>query len=304
MSDWDGYRVFLAVAETGSLSAAARTLRLSQPTVGRAIAALERRLGTRLFLRQARGLTPTPAGAALMEPARRMAEAAARVPNALAGGGIAASEPVRISCTEGIGILWLTAKLRELNTAHPEIPLSLIIDNLAVDLARRQADIAVRLFRPREPDLIAKRVGLLVSGLYASADYVKAHGVPRRMSDLKRHRFVGQDHHGATMISPQARWLGRQIGDRPLAFASNSLVAQYRAIRLGWGIGLVPPIFFRGDPDLVRVLPEADTPRLEIWLAVHADLRRDPRIALVYDTLGDLLRRDRRALADGAAERP
>jgi DNA-binding transcriptional LysR family regulator len=295
MIDWNALQVFLVAAEGGSFSAAARRLKLSQPTVSRQIAALEEQLGARLFLRQARGLELTPAGESVIELAKRMEEDAVTVERRLTGAAAGVEGEVRVSTTEGLGVLWLTERLLPFRQRHPGIRLDLVIDNTAADLARREADIAVRLFQPRQPDLVAKRVGRLGLGLYASTDYLARRGTPQRIEELKDHELVAFDNTPA--LPPQAVWLAKAAAGAAPAFRSNSLLAQYQAARAGWGIAIAPALLLAGDPGLRRVLPQAPVPALDIWLVVHADLRRSPRIRLVYDELADVFARHRQALA-------
>lgn len=295
--DWSALKAFLAAAEGGSFSAAAKTLRLSQPTVSRQVAELERGLNARLFVRQARGLVLTPSGEGILELARRMEETAVAVERRLSGEEAAAGGLVRVSVTEGLASHWLIDKLVPFRLAHPALALDIRVDNTAVDLARREADIAIRLFRPKQADLVAKRVGSLGLGLYAAASYLARKGEPRALAELAGHDLVGFGE--VPYLPPQGAWMMQAAGGRALAFRSNSLTAQYQAVRAGWGIGVAPHFVMASDPAVRRVLAAAKTPVLELWLVVHGDLRRSPRIRLVFDELAALFARHRAELAGG-----
>lgn len=295
--DWSALKAFLAAAEGGSFSAAAKTLRLSQPTVSRQVAELERGLNARLFVRQARGLVLTPSGEGILELARRMEETAVAVERRLSGEEAAAGGLVRVSVTEGLASHWLIDKLVPFRLAHPALALDIRVDNTAVDLARREADIAIRLFRPKQADLVAKRVGSLGLGLYAAASYLARKGEPRALAELAGHDLVGFGE--VPYLPPQGAWMMQAAGGRALAFRSNSLTAQYQAVRAGWGIGVVPHFVMASEPAVRRVLAAAKTPVLELWLVVHGDLRRSPRIRLVFDELAALFARHRAELAGG-----
>lgn len=295
--DWSALKAFLAAAEGGSFSAAAKTLRLSQPTVSRQVAELERGLNARLFVRQARGLVLTPSGEGILELARRMEETAVAVERRLSGEESTAGGLVRVSVTEGLASLWLIDKLIPFRLAHPALALDIRVDNTAVDLARREADIAIRLFRPKQADLVGKRVGSLGLGLYAATSYLARRGEPRTLADLSSHDLVGFGE--VPFLPPQGAWMMQAAAGRVLAFRSNSLTAQYQAVRAGWGIGVVPHFVTANDPAVRRVLVAAKVPVLELWLVVHGDLRRSPRIRLVFDELAALFARHRAELAGG-----
>src|SRR5512143_3285810 len=178
-TDWDGFRVLLAVMERGSFSSAARRLGISQSTASRRIAELERTLGARLLVRRGRGVAPTPAGDRVLTEVRRMADGAMTAVRTASGDGARLGRPVRITATEGIGTLWLPRRIAALQADSPRLRVELLIDDKPVDLAARHADIAIRMFRPRQPDLVVRKVGALGFGFFASRTYLAARGVPR-----------------------------------------------------------------------------------------------------------------------------
>src|SRR5262245_28098759 len=208
--EWTALRDFLAVAEGGSLSAAARRLGVSQPTLTRRMAALEERLGAELFLRTPRGLELTEAGEAILEPARHMEQEARNAEVAVTGRDRALAGPVRITATEGLAIDWLTPELAVFRRNHPEIEIQFLIRNTNVNLLELAADIAVPLARPRQADLVARRVGTLAYGLYAEHGYLDARGRPRNDDDLRGHQAVVFDE--LLRHSQFGTWLERSLG--------------------------------------------------------------------------------------------
>lgn len=288
--DWDGFRVLLAVIERGSFSAGARALGISQPTAGRKVAALEDVLGTRLLVRRSRGVALTPAGEQIVDDVRRMADDANAAVRRAGGGDQQVLARVRISATEGLGAVWLPRRLLPLSRAEPTLRLELVIDNAPVDLAARQAEIAVRLFRPREPDLVVRKVGTIAFGLYASPAYLSSHGTPRRLADLAKHDVIG---FGTSAVMPSyVRWLQKFVPEDRFVLRTASLLAQQEAARAGYGIAIGTRVILDGDPRLRRVLPRARIPGMDAWLAVHSDVRRNASVARVYDYLTELFARE------------
>jgi len=295
MTDWTLLRAFHAVAETGSLSGAAKRLRVSQPTIGRQIAALEREFNSRLFVRHSRGLELTAAGASIRAAAAQMEEAATAIDRRVTGLDMTPAGSVRLSTTEGLGIHWLPPHLAAFRDRHPNIAVELVVDNFAVNLARRDADIALRLIRPQQPDLIGRKVARLRLGLYAARSYLARRRPPAQADELRQHDLVGFE--GNLAAIGQAVWFGAAIGDARVAFRSNSLLAQFEAVRAGIGIGVLSSYMAEPDPALARVLPGLAPPDIDIWLVVHSDLKRNPRIRLLYDFLADRIRDHRGELA-------
>jgi DNA-binding transcriptional LysR family regulator len=297
VNDWDGYRVFAAVVERGSFSRAAGELGISQPTASRRVDELERSLGARLLVRRARGVVPTPAGERVAAEVRRMAQAAVLAGAAATGAAGPARRRVRISATEGFGAVWLPHRIAELRAGHPELAIEIVVDNAASDLGARQADLAVRLFRPRQADLVARRVGSVGFGLFAAQRYLAARGAPRRLDDLAKHDHVGFIDRGALAPS-YLRWLRKIVPEDRFVASASSLLAMTELARAGTGIVLGTVALLAADPRLVRILPRARPPAMDIWLAVHADVRRDPDVVLVMDRLAAVFAREAAALSD------
>lgn len=299
MIDWSSYRVFLAVAECGSLSEAARRLNSSQPTIGRQIQSLEQALGRKLFARMPRGMVPTPAGEAILDAVRGMAEAALAVERRLSAGASDLPGEVRIAATEGIGSQWLTARLADFRRRHPEIVLTVTVSNHAADLSRREADIALRLFRMTAGDYVVKKLGPVAQGLYAASSYLARRGVPTSLADLHSHEMVGFTETGDRL--PQAPHVERLAQGR-YAFRSNSLLTQLQALRQGYGLGMTSCFLADPDPGLVRVLTTEVGYHFDAWAVVHRDLRQSPRIRLVFDEIVGLFAEDHALFAGRRSE--
>ncbi len=295
MWDWSGLQYLLSIADTGNQSAAARQLNVSQPTVGRRLAKLEHDLGTKLFDRTPDGFVLTAAGEQLLEHARRIEQESIAAHRAISGGDSALAGTVRISATEALGITWLTPALARLQAVHPGMRIELVIENAAVNLLRREADIAVRLFRPTQNELVGRYLGLHAMGFYATPGYLERHGLPASVAELAQHAIVGFDE--SMSFIPHVRWLDQQISPDQVVFRSNSNLAQLQATQSGLGIGLLSCFVADRAGGIVRVLPDADVKGHEIWLVTHSDLRRSARIRTVYDHLADLIGQERQALA-------
>ncbi len=285
--DWSALRDFLTVAECGTLSAAARSLGVSQPTLTRRMTALEESLGSDLFHRSPRGLALTAAGEALLGPVREMESGAQAVELVARGSETSLAGSVRVTMTEGLALAWLPPELARLRRLHPRIDVEVIVKNTALNLLRREADIAIRLGRPRQQmELVTRRVGELVLGLYASRAYLEENGEPGTLDDLAAHTGIAFDE--AEMYTGAGSWVESILGDAHVAYRANTLSAQRAAIRAGVGIGPQTCMIAAEDPELVRVVPEVEV-RLEIWLVTHPGLRRTARVGAVFDFLAERL---------------
>ncbi len=294
--DWEGFRALLAVVESGSFSSAARGLGISQPTASRRIAQLESALGARLLVRRSRGVVATPAGERVLAQVRRMAEGATAAVRIASGDASRLGRPVRITATEGLGTLWLPPRIAALRAEVPGLRVEVLVDNAAADLAARQADIAIRLFRPRQPDLVARKVGSLGFGFFAAPAYLAARGVPRRLADLARHDHVGFIERGLVMPA-YVRWLRRMVPEERFVVSASSVPSMIELARAGSGILLGTLVLLVPDRTLVRLLPKARPAPLDIWLAAHVDVRRDPEVVRVLAALDAMFAREAAALA-------
>ena len=284
---WDLYRSFLGAMRFGSLSAAARELRLTQPTLGRHIAALEASLRTKLFARSRHGLAPTSAARALLPHAEAMEAAAMALRRAASGEADEIGGTVRITASNVIGAEVLPPILTQFREHHPAIALELALSDRTQDLSRRDADIAVRMIRPTQKTLIAKRLGTIRIGLFAHARYLARRGMPRNIDELAHHDIIGFDREVAAMRS-----LGMSLAITRDLFAlrTDDSAAQLNALRAGFGIGVCQVGIATRSKDMVPVLPGLVAFKLEMWLVMHQDLKSSRRVRLVFDHLAAALK--------------
>jgi DNA-binding transcriptional LysR family regulator len=291
LTDWSLLRSFLAVLRRGSLSAAARDTGLTQPTIGRHIDALEGALGVALFSRSPSGLLATEAARQLVPHAEAMEAAFAALKRAATPGGDGQSlrGTIRISASEIMGTFVLPEILAELRGRFPELVLELALNNRTDDLLRRHADLAVRMTRPKQDGLVARRLGSLSLGLYAHRAYVARRGLPERLEDLRRHDVVGfdRDDHSARAVAGTTLPISRDL----FSFRTDSDIAQVMAVRAGLGIGMMLKRLARADAGLVAVLADRVSVTLECWLAVHEDQKDAAAVRAVFDGLGSGLSR-------------
>lgn len=282
-TDWNLYASFREVMRQGSLSAAARVLGLTQPTLGRHIAALETDLGAALFTRSPLGLAPTAAAHELLPRVEEMHAAAEAARRTVSGGPSAESGVVRVTASEIIGGVVLPPLLAAFREAHPGIVVELVLTNRNQDLLRRDADIAVRMVRPVQSALVARRVGTVAIGLFAHVRYALAHGLPTTVAAIADHPLIGFD-----LDEASARSLadsGIALRRDRFAFRCDSDLAQLAALRAGFGLGGCQLGIAAGDPNLVPVLADDIRFELEMWLAMHEDLRTVGRVRTMYDFL-------------------
>ena len=284
---WELYRSFLAVIRERSLSGAARALALTQPTIGRHIDALEAALGLALFTRSQAGLDATEGAIALIPHAEAMASAAEALQRVASGAADDDRGTVRITASEMVGTEVLPEGLAAFRQAHPRIVVELVLSNRSEDLLRREADIAVRMVRPTQAALVARKIGIIHLGLHAHPRYVKAHGVPRDMAELSRHPLIGFDK------APSVRRLdklGMTVSRDLFAFRCDNDYGQYAALRAGFGIGFCQVALAKRD-GLVPVLPALIKFELGVWVVMHKDLRSTRRMRLMFDHLAAHLER-------------
>jgi DNA-binding transcriptional LysR family regulator len=285
---WELYRSFLATMRERSLSGAARALGLTQPTLGRHIDELEQALGgVALFTRSQLGLVPTDAALDLVPHAEAMAASAAALARAASGAAGAARGTVRLTASEIVGAEVLPPILTEFRERHPGIAVELALSNATEDLLRRDADIAVRMTRPKQTALVAKLIGQVALGLHAHRRYIAAHGVPRSLDEVARHAIIGFDRETPSVRAVRA--LGLPLEREMFAFRSDSDLAQLAGLRAGFGIGVCQLGIARRDPDLVRVAPEVFSVSLDVWVVMHQDLRASHRMRLMFDHLAGAL---------------
>lgn len=280
---WDLYRTFLAVLREGSLSGAARSLGLTQPTIGRHIEALEQAIGFQLFTRSPHGLAATEAALELRPYAEALSSTTAALLRAASGQGGVVKGTVRVSASEVVGVEVLPPILATLRERHPELVIELALSNAVEDLLRRDADIAVRMVEPSQEALVVKRLGTITLGLHAHRRYLARRGTPKRFEDLATHSVIGFDRETPAIRSMLKR--APKFDVSRFALRTDSDLAQLAAIRAGFGIGICQVALARRDRDLVRVLPDAFELKLGTWLAMHENLRSTPRCRIVFDAL-------------------
>jgi DNA-binding transcriptional LysR family regulator len=280
---WDLYRTFGTVLAEGSLSAAARVLGLTQPTVARHLDQLEAALGRRLFLRTQRGLSPTEAALEMAPYAEAMAAAGAALRRAASAGRDAVAGTVRIAASEVVGAERLPAILAGLRRRHPALALELVVSNEAQDLLRRDADVAVRMFDPVQAALLARRVGRVELGLHATPGYLAGRGRPAALAELPGFDFIGYDRETPALRAMVRTHPGLAGLDRAgFALRTDSDLAQLAAIRAGFGVGICQVGLANG---LVRLLADQFALWLPVWVVMHEDLRGSPRCRAVFDAL-------------------
>ena len=280
---WDLLGAFLAVMRTGSLSGAARALGVAQPTVRRQIEKLEEVLGVVLFTRSPTGLVATETALATLPYAESMAGAADALVRSVSAPSGAEEGTVRVTCSEVLGLEVLPAMLAELHRAHPRLQIELSSTNANEDLLRRDADVAVRMAQPTQSALVAKRIGTIEVGLFASEAYLSEHAAPRTVSELTRgHALIGRDRDTSFFTALAAA--GLRVRRQDFALRTDSDVAQLAAVRAGYGIGLCQVALAARSPGLLRVLPKMGF-GLPTWVVTHEDLRSSRRVSLVFEHL-------------------
>ncbi len=282
---WETFRSFLAVMDEGSLSAAARKLALTQPTLGRHIDELEAALGLSLFTRSQTGLIPTQAARRLLPHAAAMASAAEALVRASSGADAEERGTVRLTASVVVGAEVLPPILTAFRENHPHIAIELVLSDRTQDLLRRDADIAVRMVRPTQEALVAKKIGRIGLGLHGHRHYLERHGTPRSLDEVARHEIIGFDKE--TLAVQALRKMGLTLEREMFALRTDADLAQLAALRAGFGLAVCQFGIGRRDPDLVHLLPGAFRFEIEMWLAMHRDLRGTKRMRLLFDHLAE-----------------
>ena len=286
--DWDKLRIFYAVAEAGSFTHAGDALNLSQSAISRQISALEDSLKVTLFHRHARGLILTEQGELLFRTAR---EVFAKL--SMAEGMISESKdrprgPLKITTTVAFGSVWLTPRIREFLELYPEIQVSVVVDDTELDLSMREADVAIRMSPPRQPDLIQRHLVSIQVHVYAAPEYIKKYGMPQKPEDLDKHRLIiyGED---SRPPAQGVNWLldagAKPNIDRKPILTVNNFYGILRAVRSGLGLAALSDFIAIEHPDLVRVLPELTGPPVEAYFVYPEELRNSKRISVFRDFL-------------------
>jgi DNA-binding transcriptional LysR family regulator len=286
--DWDKLRVFHAVAEAGSFTHAGEALNLSQSAVSRQISALEESLNVPLFHRHARGLILTEQGELLYSTAREVFAKLAMTEGLLTESKDRPKGPLKVTTSVGFGSIWLTPRIREFLELYPDIQVAMVVDDSELDLSMREADVAIRMSPPRQPDLVQRHLMTVRVHLYAAPEYLKKHGTPRRAEELDQHRLVIYGDESRAPIS-NINWaleVGVKPGHerRPILQVNNTY-GLLRAVSSGLGIAALADYVAAEAPDLVRVLPELTGPPVEAYFVYPEELRSSKRISVFRDFL-------------------
>ena len=284
--DWDKLRVFHAAAEAGSFTHAAETLRLSQSAISRQVSALEQDVGVPLFHRHARGLVLTEQGELLYRTAHDVMMKLESIRVHLSEAKDRPSGVLRVTTTVGLGAGWLTERVQEFLDLYPEISLQLILANEELDLTMRQADCAIRLRQPQQPDLIQRRLFTVHFHLYAAPSYVTKYGPPANMADLKNHRIVTCGEPVPPHLS-ELNWL-ETVGDfdggkRIATLQINDLISIRRAVQRGAGIAMLPDYLVEKDSGLVQLLPETEVPSFDTYFCYPDAMKNQAKLRVFRD---------------------
>jgi DNA-binding transcriptional LysR family regulator len=281
---WELYRSFLAVVREGSLSGAARRLGLTQPTVGRHVDALEQALAVGLFTRSQGGLSPTDSALALVPHAEAMSMAAEALQRAASGEAEEDRGTVRITASEMIGAEVLPPILARFREKHPRIVIELVLSNRTDDLIRRDADIAIRMIRPTQSSLVARKAGEFRIGMHGHRKLIETMGMPKTLEDMERFPLIGFDRESSVQ---RIKDFGIDLSRDLFAFRCDSDLGQFAALKAGFGFGMCQYALARHIPDLVPVLTGLIHFDLDIWIAMHEDLKTSRRMRLMFDHLAE-----------------
>ncbi len=290
MLSWDDYRFFLAVARCGSLSAAARALSVTQPTVGRRIDQMECELTVKLFERTDSGFCLTDAGKAALHFAEAMDREAEGAGNCLARFLHTPKEIVRIATTLNIANCWLAEKLAAFKTTNPSVRLAIRVGIQRTDVSRYKADIALRMGEPGDDRLFGRRIGQIHCGLYASHSYIEDRGAPETLEDLSNHSII--DSEGEIENLPQVAVLRDSVSNGEIDFGADNTTVQMAAVRCGLGIAALPCFMADPAPNFVRILPETFDIPVDLWLLVNRDLKETGPVRRTYDFLARAITAD------------
>ncbi len=292
LESWDDIQYVLAVARGGSFLAAGEKLGTNQSTVSRHVQRLEERLGTKLFDRFAHGMRPTPRGQELIEKARHMESAAHEIERHLAGADQRMEGTVCIAVPDGISTYWLTPAMLDFHSRHPHFCLELLAGSGQIDLLAREADIAIRLFAPKQERYVASKVGRIRFSLFADRRYIEQYGAPDSLDELASHRIV--DHGGYVPIVSLARWHALLAAHPHIVFRPNTTGSFLAAVRAGYGIGLFPNFYSMVSPDLVRLRLDLGQ-QAPVWMLAHAETIGSARVRAVFNFLSRRFQQDRAA---------
>jgi DNA-binding transcriptional LysR family regulator len=289
--NWDDAQTFLAVARNGTFARAGRVLGVNATTIGRRLSTLESTLESKLFVRTKSGLSLSSTGRTLLPHTERMEAELLAAERALQGADSKTQGRVRLTASDGVTNYLIVPAISELRLKHPQLTIEIRSDARNLDLSRREVDIALRLSRPKEPSLVARRMGTLTFSLFGSIRYLAKKGTPRKIQDLRSHEFVIFD---ADVDLPQSRWLKSHVPELNTAISVNTTNAQSFACNAGVGLALLPNFVTTHFPELVQLLPRLDYPAREIWCVTHEDMRNNARVNCVVEWLRNVLQESTR----------
>lgn len=286
MMDWDKLRVFYSVAQAGSFTRAGSSLNLSQSAVSRQISGLEESLRISLFHRHARGLVLTEQGEILYRTAQDIFAKLAAAENAITESKDRPKGPLKVTAPMTLGTTWLTPRLHEFLELYPEICLSIIVDDRELDLSLREADVAVRFYKPKHPDLISRHLVTFSNSVYASKEYLQQYGIPRKLDDFTNHRIIT---FGEESRAPFANinWLTKEVLKERVnpnnLFRINSLYGMLTAVDTGIGIAALPDYMVRGSTNVIRIMDELKGPQTDVYFVYPTELRNSKRVKVFRD---------------------
>ena len=292
MFDWSDLRYFVAVARSGSLSGAARELKVNYSTVFRRIGALEASIGARLFDRLPGGYGLTAAGEQRLERATRVEEEINTLDRQIAGEDLRLCGSIRVTVPEGAAARFFQQHLFSFHQAYPGIQVEVIMSNEIFNLSKREADIALRGARDPQGDMVGRRLSSIAWAVYGSASYLKDHPAPREPADLAEHKLVAADEDSLGFFATRS-WMETHAPAEAFVYRSNSMLGQCNAIQLGFGLGILPCFLGDPEPDLVRVMAPIESLAGDLWLLTHPDLRRVARIRAFMDFVSEAVVKDR-----------
>lgn len=291
--DWDKLRIFHAVAEAGSFTHAGEKLHLSQSAVSRQISSLEESLGVSLFHRHARGLLLTEQGELLEKAARDIFGKLSMIEGQLLDSKQLPEGPLRITTTEFIASSWLAPNLAKLREANPQIQLTMLLDDRILNLSMREADAAIRLFKPEQPDLIQRHLTSINFHIFGSNDYLEKHGTPTTVKQLRKHTLIGHPEEGPTPFA-DPNWLFRTVGIDPLddnnLIMMNSMFGIHNAVKHGAGLAAAPDYLFAEDDNVSIVMPDLTPDPVDMYFVYPEESRRSQRLRIFRDFLLELVK--------------
>jgi DNA-binding transcriptional LysR family regulator len=281
--EWDDLRYFLAVARSGSLTESGRALRTSPATVARRIAALERQLGARLFDRRQSGYVLTENGKAIRIQAQDVEEAVLTVERQVLGRDLRPSGKVRVATTDDVATFIVAPQMGEFRSRWPDVALEIVAQQDVANLTRRDADIALRLARPKQASYLIRKVGQWNLALYAARSYAESLNLKPGLRDFSKLAFITWTAEGSHFVG--GAWLREHAPDSAIALAASTRRIHYAACKAGVGAAILPCVEADRDADLIRLVPPSRISSMPLWLVVHRDLARTPRVRAVMDFL-------------------